>query len=273
MISPTAVNLIPLSRCENTLNVPGTALWRSPLPPLAVGGLLVTGTPESMEGFAVDLDRDLLDVLFALYPMLSWIQVVTITRHKAFSNEARSRFVNLYGYRWNEDLERISEIPFSSVAQQWLAEKSLGPREIAPLLILNNGNLQNQVVEKITNSKATRSHGARLIELISEILATPSNASLLLENELHFFPQPELWIQKLEAIRFPGTVKRDAEMAQRLKNLDLPLKVKAEFRRSGDETGVELKISARAPAEMHKILSDLNSKSWEVAWKSNSPGK
>ncbi|MBX9767469.1 MAG: hypothetical protein K2X47_09385 [Bdellovibrionales bacterium] len=273
MISPSPVNLIPLSRCENTLKLPQKTYWRGPLPPIAVGGLLVTPISELVDGVAVNLTADLGETLFALYPTLSWSELVVLSKHTAFTAESRARLLSFYGYRWNEDLERISELPLSEISGRWLSEKGLGPREIAPLLIVGDAALQNRVVEKIAGTAATRSHGARLIELLSEILASPSKARALLEKDLEFETQPELWIRKLEAIRFPTTAKRDSEIALRLKTLDLPLKVKAEFRRSGDETGIELKISARAPHEMHRLLAELNSKSWEAAWKSSSPSK
>jgi hypothetical protein len=248
---------------------------------LAVRGVLITApitelASSGTEIPVVNLDSELPEILHLVYPACSWIELLHFQDSGLLTGELWVRLMSLYGYRWNDDLNLISQMRFSGQCEAWLAEKSLSPRELAPLLVVPEERLRNLTVQRITNSSATRSQGARLLELLSEILAIhlePIPFSKPFESEFGYQEDVDRWIQHLEVLRFPTTRRRDEEMTTRLKTLDLPSKVKAEFRRHGDETGVELKISAKGPQEMRKLLLELNTQPWDDAWKSTSPNK
>lgn len=266
------MTLLPISQCENNLDLPRKSAWQEPLPPLAVNGLLVTPLSNPAPETVVSLSADLATTLHALYPSASWYELLRLRDSGRFDEDSWTSFLGLYGMRWNDDLKKTLPLRFPRSIEERLSEKDLGPREVAPLLLLSEPS-RLKVLEWIFSSAATRSQTSRLIELISEVAAMEGNSSQGLQALRDQFkespPIPDLWVKKLEAVRFPQTFRRDQERVARLKSLDLPLRVTADHKRLGDETSVELKISARAPGELKRILDDLSSKPWENAWKSH----
>ena len=220
----------------------------------------------------MNLSENLASTLHALYPSASWYELLQLKDSGRFDEDAWTFFLGLYGMRWNDDLKKTLPLRFSGSLENVLSEKDLRPREMAPLLLVPEA-LRSEVLEWIFSTTATRSQISRLIELLSEIVAMSDNAAerlRALKNATNSTTQnPDLWVRNLEALRFPHTFRRDKESAENLKNLDLPLRVKADHKRQGDETRVELKISAKTPTEMKRLLADLTSKPWENAWKSH----
>lgn len=257
------MSLIPIVQCDRRLDFSPRAVWPMAMPAVAWRGILLTGF-ERTSGDVLDLWQNnrctWVEAFTSVYPSLGLAELARLHRilasdYTILAYEYGESLFSFYGLRWNDRLSQT--IKWLGTAdrefQDWVDEKKLGARDLAPLTSAPPMNdwLKNlialplsksQVVKAIENGVDLHMMGRPLTELCKGDTETAEN-----------------YFARLETMRRPQTAGRDQAQAEEILKWPWPAQTRAEWRRQGDQAGLEIHLRAVSPADLKKKLERLNS--------------
>lgn len=252
-----AIELIKVSRCNRELDFKPIRLWPSHLPPIAYQDYLIAGF-ESQQKEAMICRGDFVELFKDCYANLS---LPELTRFYFLAQNKFeidwSRFFYSYHFKWSEEIKKtlytVSQcsIPF----QQWLAQKQVGPQELAPLnwYFHQYSRIPTAFLQQFT-MQMSRNSGVKILELGIELLAT----NYPLETVLKYSQSPERWLQSLQSLRFPLTHDRDTEWKEKVQAVPWPRQINAQWKREGDHAAIEVKFSFLNAEDFESKIRQLN---------------
>ncbi len=246
--------MIPIQECSKNLDFSPEIPWPDQLPPYCFKNELICGF-ERLEGMAIVLDSpNLTQCLKAVYPELSFLELSRLSAKLNSEPSLQKEIWETYGYRYKETLEEVAQqtVKLPPEVQRWLHQKKFASQDLAPLRSLKDINLLMEFWPLLTNSHFSKSDGAKIIELLTELLLMEKPISALL-------PQKEIsfWLKELHILRYPQTTQYDAQAEKKIRSVAWPLKSEAKWARRGDRGGIELKMFFSHPQELKRSLERL----------------
>jgi hypothetical protein len=167
----------------NYRSLPFVKLWPSSLPSVVWRGWRIAGDVESASAGQIDIsDSPLGDALRWCYPNLGLAEVAALL--EAFPGEIES-ICEAYdlnpGERLDLTLQALRKTPRKF--RDWVNEKKLSPRDLAPLLNVKDLNKTFPMLEKIGVSQTTKPAGLKILELLEVRVQAKSFVDLLRKLE------------------------------------------------------------------------------------------
>lgn len=257
------MTLTPIAQCDKALDFKPRSPWNPVLPAYAWQDVLLCGF-ERERGEAVDLWRygqiRFTAAFTACHPTLGLgelarLRQLLVQRLPEWSEDAD--LYAFYGFRWSDRLsETLSWLESADRAfQDWVDEKKLGPRDLAPLLTLPSSPALNEFLEIFRTLPLSKSQATRALENIVDIhlMGRPLKDLLPVTGE-----SAENYLSLLEVTRRPMTAAGDERWRSEVSRWPWPSQVQAEWRRQGDQAGLEIKLRATSPQDFRKKLERLN---------------
>ena len=197
---------LSVAQCSKDLNFNPRRLWPEALPAIAWQNQLLSGF-ERTGGLAIDVSESsrsgLIASIKACHPELGLSELARLAlRLQSWRPdlylELRSGLATEYGLRWNERLEDSLQMLATTpmVFQDWVDEKKISARDLAPLLALNSTQDFAAFLTAIPVAQLSRNLGARALELGSELFLMGRQISDLLPTET----DPDRYVARLEEV-------------------------------------------------------------------------
>jgi hypothetical protein len=233
------------------------------LPAVAWRGLLLCGFERDTRGEVVELDENchFIEALRGCHPELGLAELARLTGRIEAARpdlwrEIQMQLFSAYGLRRSERLaETLTALRRTPISfQAWVDEKKLAPRELAPLLALEQPETFDRFLNALAELMPSRQDGARALELGVELhlLGRPLSDLLPSSGEIATF------LPKLESWRRPLSSGRDEVRRGQVARWPWPSQVEGQWRRFGDECGLEIKIRTTSPQDFLKKLERLD---------------
>jgi hypothetical protein len=255
------MELKSLSLCSTGLDFKARTAWPEALPAIAWGEQLIAGF-EKKSGSAVSIDPDtqpLHLLIKACHPDLGLAELARLISciEKLAEPFEATNFLKCYGLHDSETLRRtlahIIALPIA--AQNWIDEKTLGPRELSIFLSMPEPLQLNALLEQITARNISRQIGVKILEIGGELLlmniAWPTWESHAKD------PDGRLWLKAAGELRHPNSTATDQSRSQRVTTLPWPAHIHAEWKREGDRAGLSIQFSSQSVADWQKRINDL----------------
>ena len=253
------MTLTPILHCDKSLGFQPRAKWSPILPAFAWRGVLLCGF-ERTDGHAVELSADSrynwVDAFTACHTQLGLGELARLS--PLLSDENRSAVFEFYGLRWSDRLSEtlawLARAPLQF--QNWVDEKKLGARDLAPLLALPEQNAFATTLLGLMALSLSKSQAVRALENIVDLhlMGKPLNELLPKAGQ-----NTDSYLQQLETWRRPRTAESDQSWQEEVSRWPWPAQVQGEWRRQGDQAGLEVKLRAVSPLDLKKKLERLNS--------------
>lgn len=241
-----------IKHCDKKLDFKPLKAWPAGLPAIAYQG-------ELWSGFDLPLDHPVfnwtsgqaLEIFKATYPQLSTVELAHLCQLTT-PHWTSAQLAAAYGMQYTETTAQI----FTALTlcprdlQIWLAEKCVGPQELAIFLAVSPTQLTACFTKLLTETHS-RNQGMQILELYGELLLMGKSEELLLQG------QGEQWLQNLKQLRFPASHLADKKAQQNLTQWPWPASVQSKWIRKGDKAGVEIKFFASTPQEFKRTLHSL----------------
>jgi hypothetical protein len=260
--------LTNLSNCDGSWDF-SPAQQASPLlPAWALDGHLLTGFhlghDHPVQNIKSVSSGDASQLLKALYPSLSWTEVVRLlSKPEVEKFFEASHLMQTYGFSWDLHWQKISGLllTWPMEVQNFIAEKDLKPFDLVVLLSLPT-ETQIRLLQKLISIQISKSLFCQILEMAGEnlLLGTP----LQKIEELLGGANP---LEELKKSRFPMTFFRDQNFKEKAQKWSWPKGIQAQTQRRGDSLGMEFRFFAKSPDELQKILKSFQTSSEQ--WKSD----
>lgn len=254
-----------ISQCGKDLDFLPTRDWPAALPAIAWRGQLVCGfTREQGAAFDVSvLQRaGLISTLKACHPELGLAELARLSARLEQTwpdlfVELRAGLHQEYGLRGGERLsETLGALRLTPlVFQQWVDARRVSPRDLAPLLALPKPEEFYPFLEALPPLGFSRSDGTRALELGVELFLLGRPLSDLLPSQ----NTAARYLQALERWRRPQAAARDEEWRADVERWPWPSQVQGQWKRFGDQSGLEINIRTTSPEDLGRKLERLTS--------------
>lgn len=251
---PSSMRILKASECERIFDFFIYQPSPKNLVPIAWGNYLLTGCEPNGSVVSLPAESNFTAIVREIYPELSFVEL----------SRLRQNLRQLNFSIWGEILESYQLLASESVEltadaldatpesfRIWAHEKKLMPRDLAPLRLPIPKEFDD-VLRGIAESRATRQEGCQILELSAELFL---GGTSILDIRQH--SSSEKWLAHLKKLRFPRTSRADEEMRQKIKSLNWPPHVDAEWLRRGDQTGLQIKFFAATEAELTRRLEGI----------------
>ena len=227
---------------------------------MAWRGQLLCGFERST-GEAVDLgDAALIPAFVACHPKLGlaefsrWLNALA----QQFPNEHlewREALAAAFGLRWNVRLSQALQLVLKTprTFQNWIDDKDLGARDLSPLLALPTLEDFSDFLTAMVQLPFSKSEGVRVLELGVELFLMDRPLNDLLPSS----EDTRSYLKQLEKWRRPKTSGADEVWQKSVAEWPWPAQVQGQWQRSGDQSGLEIKIRTHSPQDLHKKLERL----------------
>ncbi len=249
------------SQIQHELDFTPRLSWPDVLPAFSWRGLRIAGfTSPQAKVVELDARHSLVEVLLACYPKLglSELSRLSVRLEKVLPDywvEVRSHLFASYGLHWNERLAQTTAALARAprVFQETVDEKSMQARDLAPLLALNNAAAFNPFLEALSQLKLTKTELARTLELGVELFLLGRSLSDILPSS----DDGPAYLRRLEKWRTPVSSETDETWSGEVERWPWPAQVRGQWRRSGDQSGLDVQIRASSPSDLRLKLEKL----------------
>jgi hypothetical protein len=249
-----------IMQCDRRLDFHPRRDWPRALPALAWQGLLLTGF-ERTEGQVLDLWENgrcpWLEAVKAAHPELglgelSRLQARLIQTRPELAKEFNDGLLAEYGLRWCERLQETMQALASTPLefQNWVDEKGLAARDLSPLLAV--GVDVAPFLMELPRLGLSKSQGVQALEWFVELLMMGQPL-----NDLMPSTDGAAYLRRLEQWRKPAAADHDQRRQRQVAEWPWPAHVQGQWQRFGDQSGLEIKIRATSPQDLHKKLERL----------------
>lgn len=261
---------VTASELSKKLNFFPLTAWPPALPIYCWRKYQISGFAVHDERTTVDLSvvaqGDLLEALLACYPQLSFPEVARLHACLAElpANHLPDDWCQLlwrhHGWNWHTNLAKTIELLVATPRefQDWVGEKGLAVGDLAILRTLDSREVEalTPLCRWLAQSKLSKSEGSQLLELAVELWKMGR-----LDLAAQFDKAPELpasaILAQLQALRFPTTLKQEAEKKGKLLAVPWPAQIHTRWQRQGDLSSVEIKFNVTSLADLRKKLDGL----------------
>lgn len=249
----------PIMQCDKRLDFSPRAPWSPILPPFSWRGVLLCGF-ERTNGFAVDLAAgsraSFVEAFTACHPALSLSELARL--QPLVDRAELEPLFSFYGLRWSqrlaETLAWLRTVPAGF--QTWVDEKKLGPRDLAPLQALPRAPELDTYLTAFVALPLSRSLAVRALENAADLRLLGHEWAALLPAAGE---TADAFAERLETWRRPRTAQVDENWRREVALWPWPAQVQGEWRRSGDQAGLEIKLRANSAQDLKKKLDRLHS--------------
>lgn len=249
-----------VARCDRSLDFHPRRPWARVLPALAWKGLLLTGF-ERGEGPVLDLSDKcgFLEAMKTAHPELCLSELGRLhkclrTHHPELAREFSEGLFAEYDLRWCERLEQTLDVLLQTPLgfQDWVDEKKVSPRELAPLLALTDVFAVTPFLRELPGANLSKSQAVQALEWVVELflMGRPLN---------DLMPTEPGYLRRLEQWRKPLTGSSDETWREKVAAWPWPAQVQGQWQRFGDQSGLEIKIRTTSPQDLSKKLERLSS--------------
>lgn len=259
MTSARPPELLPISQCDTQLKFESALHWPEGLPAVAVNALVLAGFGQSLvfNHQIPQSDRTaIVNLVTSLYPHMSFLEAARFWRQARLVpwlpvDEILARWNVLLDEHWIRGAQLALNLPKGF--QQWMVEKKISAQEMQMLGSAGDLRLET-LLHSILAAGATRSQGVQALELGIELalMGQPMQELALQPDETG-----EMWIDRLRELRYPNSIKKEAEGTARLQNLPWPGQSQARWVRQGDKAGLELRLFVADPSDLKKSVTSL----------------
>jgi hypothetical protein len=157
-----------------------------------------------------------------------------------------------YDLRWCERLANtlvvLSETP--RAFQDWVDEKTVGARELSPLLAAPEPNIYHQALTDLIALGGSKSQVLQALEWLIELnlMGHPLHDILPSDKDMANY------LRKLEKWRRPRTSEQDERWREVVHHWPWPAQVQGQWLRFGDQAGLEIKMRTTSPRDFQKKL-------------------
>jgi len=225
------------------------------------------------EGTALDLyeqsGANWRESFYACHPRLGLGELSRLlsqieTHHPQLWRESGEALLADYGLRLSErlldTLRVLSRTPLEF--QNWVDEKSVGARELAPLMSLAAVEDWKDLLIQLISHGGSKSQVAQALEWSVELhLQDVPLTDLAIQADF------DVHLQRLERLRRPRTSEVDERWRETVRKWPWPSHVQGQWQRFGDQAGLEIKLRTTSPQDLSNKLQRLLS--IRDAWQNN----
>lgn len=257
-------------QCDKKFDFHPIEKWPSALPAYCWKGIQLAAWDRS-QGVAVDLfemtGASFHDSVFATYPKaglaeLARIYVVLQENFPELLQESAEPLFALYNLRWCERLQMTLKalVKTDPEFQNWVQLKSVGARELSPLLAVPDLKPYGPILVNLTQLSGSKTQVLQAIEWLIELTLMGHELSDVAPTESNLTQ----YLQRLEKWRRPVTSNSDDEWRTKVNHWPWPAQVQGQWLRVGDQAGLEIKMRTTSPQDFQKKLQRLLSirESW-----------
>lgn len=246
---------------RQALNFQPCHAWPDVFPALKWRGYRVSGFQhDATNEIELNPCSSLIEVIRACYPSLGLAELARLHSRLLLAMpdegvELTPHLFSAYGLKLNSRLEatlqRLRDCPMPF--QNWVDEKAVQARDLAPLLALNKISAFSVFLEAICDMRFSKSDGTRALELGVELYLLGRPLNDILPSGSKSVP----YLRQLEAWRNPSSTARDREWSNEVQRWPWPAQVKGQWRREGDQTGLDVHIRANSANDLRGKLERL----------------
>ncbi len=246
--------------------------WPTAFPAFAWCGQLLTGFQRT-ESVVIDLFElrrgTLVECLVSCYPELGLAELARLTTnlHNVWPEtylEIRDDLFRAYGLKRSERLDdTLKALAFLPLKfQEWVDVKKLGARDLSPLLALKSPKEFAPFLQAMVELELSRADGVKVLEMGAELFMMGRSLNEILPTQKN----GEQYLRQLEKWRKPNTLGSDEQWKEDVTKWPWPSQVQAQWQRFGDQAGLEIKMRATSPEDLHKKLQQMSSigDNWQV---------
>lgn len=247
---------------------PSSQAFGQPL--AAINGVVIqAGTCDWMLNYRLDpmspnFAKDWGQLFANFNPELTWIELLQIA--EPISELANVSATDLFlAYRQRMPDPRLKmilgKLPASAV--DWLITKKVGAVELSPLFSFGDPS-QSQAFDSALQSglglfwpsleKLSRQDGIKALELWTELVLNQIPADELGQK---LDETQAAWLERLKTLRYPQTSQQDNIAKSWLLSKQWPRGLHLRWVRTGDQSGVELKIILRRNQDLQSLVKTI----------------
>lgn len=240
------MQFIEISQCK-IIDFKPLKPWPNHLPPICAGNELIAGfcSPFTV---AVQPSANFEELLGDCYPALSLPELARLFKLKPQLNWPS--LCERYRLRFTDDLESVLKILVETPSsfQKWVSEKDLGIKDLLILKLSWN----DRFLIKIAELNCGKQWGCRILEWGIELAPKVSWNQIMEKSD-----QVESWYKDLFQLRFPQTSERDRDREMRVLQTPWPRHVDAQWKRTGDKAGIEIRFTAISGPDFQQKIDAL----------------
>lgn len=249
------------SELNTALNFRPVTPWPAALPAISLNNLMIAGFDRTSGPALVRLDpsnQALSELLRACYPKLLLAEGARLIHQLNSLNFSIDSIWNLMGLKPSADHLRIFKliIVLPVKVQNWIDERQLSPRDLSILLCFDSLEPLAPTLNLLAQRNLSRNLGAQILELSGELALM--DQALPAPYSFERDPDGRAWLAELEKQRRPRSSARDESRREELQSLPWPQQLKGQWRRQGDQSRLEVSLSAGSLQEWNRRLEDLS---------------
>ncbi len=260
------MNLVPYQECQKSLDFQPEKPWPKSWPAFAWEKTIMAGfthISQSVLNFTADTVQ-FLHLFHTCHPQLNLSELGRIISKWSKQEKKLSfswkDFLTLYGLNQDPDflikqLKIFISTPFAF--QNWTNKKAIHLNELRILNSLESPKQIYFLLEWIGKCDVSHSLGLKAMESGVELLLMGFSPNEILSPDIQNI-SPESAIQFIEQKRKPLTFSQDQIKRENLRKIPWPAQVRAEWRRKGDKTGLEIKIWCQNQKELKEKTEKIN---------------
>ncbi len=259
-----SMQIATIAQCAKDLDFQPRTQWPQALPAIAWKGQLLTAFEREATAPAIDVNdlqrTDLIESMKACYPAMGLGELARFIfkLERVWPDlfiELREGLNKAYDYRWSdrlsETMQALRRTPFSF--QAWVDDKHVSPRDLSPLLALPELKAFLPFLEAMSTLPLTRSEGVRALELGTELFLMGRSLTDILPTQNN----AAAYLRQLEKWRRPETTMMDDQWRTDVERWPWPSQVQGQWKRFGDQSGLEVNIRTTSPEDFNKKLERL----------------
>ena len=254
---------------SNDLNFHPHLSWPQNLPSFSWNNYLLCGFHEKEKPASSRIieiknsQNNLLEILPRIYPQLNLAELARLyyklERHKDHLDISDlicwKSFFQHYHLHYCEKLKitlkTITQTPLQF--QNWIDQKKVTPKDLSSLTSCFQWKNNPLFFNRFLAFNPSRQEGTQILELLLEFLE--------MNHSLHDLPtnhtNTSAWLSSLKEKRYPLSSTKDAKNSHKVKQILWPSFVSAQWKRQGDETGIEIKFFALSQKDFSKKIKNL----------------
>ena len=243
----------PLSQCRSDLDFKPLRLWPSHLPVFSWESQRLCGFERPDVGAAVELDGPIEDILFQIHPKLSFVEVSSLFNclQRAQMSFCSEKLFRNWGFAFGDSVQKsvLSTLSWPDEFLQFAKEKSLSQRDLEPIQLISDMNIE---LIQLSKTRASKSEAVQLIELIADL------KMLGRLTELNWELEARVLIEELRFARYPKRTAKMIEARKKAKSLSWPRGMKWSWKTISDQNTLEMQLTAHSLQELGKLTRQLN---------------
>ena len=260
-------SLLPSSSCKRDLHFEPQGYWPRGLPAVAVNGWILAGFEQDLvfnHEVPSDQSQSITDLFCSLYVELTFAEITRLwSKSKSLSWFPFESIAQHYRVQISPQFfdlaQRLLVLPLPF--QLWCGLRKVHAGDLLPLLALDHlSGVESGLVyfetllKGIVDKQASKSLGVQILELGVELILLGKSWTDLSGSQFSVW-DAETWCKHLKDLRNPKASQQDETTSLKILNLPWPGSSQVKWTRSGDQSGIEVKLFVSKPSDLKRYAS------------------